>query len=251
MRALITGASSGIGRSIARELSRRGYELVLVARREERLKELQSELDTKCEIIPMDLTNADNCKKLHEICGDIDILINNAGFGVFGGFDNTDLDSELEMINLNISAMHILMKLFLKDFKMKNKGYIMNVASSAAFFPGPMFSSYYASKAYVYRMSQAIYRELRHDKSNVNICVLCPGPVSTEFGEVANVHFNSPGLTSEYVARTAVKKMLAGKLVIVPGVLMKITRVLSKLMPDSMLSRFVYYIQSSKCDNRR
>lgn len=247
MKALITGASSGIGRDIAAELSKRGFDLVLVARRTNRLEELKNTLDTEVTVISADLSNAENCIKLYEQCGDIDILVNNAGFGVFGEFDETDLGRELEMIDVNIKAVHILTKLFLRDFKVKNSGRILNVASSAAFFPGPVFSSYYASKAYVYRLSEAIYRELRHDKSKVSISVLCPGPVSTEFGDVADVHFSAPGLTSKYVAEYAVKKMLAGKHVIVPGFLMKFTRVLSKLLPDRFSSVFVWYIQKKKC----
>ncbi len=246
MKALITGASSGIGADIARQLSKYGCELILAARREDKLKELSYELKTKTQIIPIDLSTEENCIKLHELCGDIDILINNAGFGVFGEFTETELASELEMINVNIKAVHILAKLFLKDFKKKDSGYILNVASSAAFFPGPVFSSYYASKAYVYRMTQAIHRELRRSKSNVSISVLCPGPVSTEFGDVANVHFNAPGLESEYVAKLAVNKMFKRKLVIVPGLLMKCTRILSKIFPERLSSVFVWYIQKGK-----
>ncbi len=246
MKALVTGASSGIGKSIAFKLAELGYDLILVGRREKLLKEVAEAVTVKTEIIPMDVSETENCIKLHEMCGDIDVLINNAGFGVFGKFDETDLTSELNMIKVNVMATHTLMKLFIKDFKKKNNGYILNVASSAAFFPGPLFSSYYASKAYIYRLTHALHRELKKEGSGVKISVLCPGPVATEFGEVANVHFNAPSMSADKVAATAVKGLLKGKLVIVPGVLMKIARVLSKLLPDKALSACVYHIQRSK-----
>ena len=158
MKALITGASSGIGRDIARELSNRGYDLILVARRKSRLEELANELNTKVEIIDMDISSTYNCMQLYNKVkkDNIDILINNAGFGLFGSFDETNLDKELDMIDLNIKAVHVLTKLFLKDFIEKDKGYILNVASSAAFVPGPLMATYYATKAYVLQLTEAL-----------------------------------------------------------------------------------------------
>ena len=251
MKALITGASSGIGRDMARVLSSKGYELILVARREDRLKELQNDLHTNSEIICMDVSDTDNCKKLYEMVKDknIDIIVNNAGFGVFGKNENIDLDKEINMIDVNIKAMSILTKLFLRAFKERNSGYILNVASSAAFLPGPLLSSYYASKAYVLRLSQAIYQELLKDKSNVSISVLCPGPVDTEFNKVAGVRFSLDGLESEYVAKYAIDMMLKRKLVIVPGITMKLTRFLSKIIPDKVLLKFAYHFQHKKMEN--
>ena len=224
MKALITGASSGIGRDMARILSSMGFETILIARREDRLKELQKELGTKSEIICADVSNVNECKRIYERVKeqDIDVVINNAGFGIFGEFTSIDLDKELNMIDVNIKAVDILTKLFLRDFKEKNKGYILNVASSAAFLPGPLLSSYYASKAYVLRLTEAIYEELRREKSNVYVGVLCPGPVDTEFNDVASVKFSLKGLKSSYVAKYAIDKMFKRKLVIVPGKVMKL-----------------------------
>lgn len=249
MKALITGASSGIGRDMAKILSDMGYEMILVARREDRLKELQKELKTSSEIICADVSNVETCKGIYNKVKDkdIDIVINNAGFGIFGEFTDIDLDRELNMIDVNIKAVDILTKLFLKDFKEKNKGYILNVASSAAFLPGPLLSSYYASKAYVLRLTEAIYEELRHEKSNVYVGALCPGPVDTEFNDVASVKFALKGLTSSYVAKYAIDKMFKRKLVIVPGKIMKCARFFSKITPEKLLLKVSYNQQKKKC----
>lgn len=248
MKALITGASSGIGRDMAISLARRGYDLILVARREERLCELAARLPVHVETIALDLAAKGSCRALYErVKGeDIDILVNNAGKGLFGAFDETDLGQELEMLSVNIKAVHILTKLFLPDFKAKNRGHILNVASSAAFLPGPLLSSYYASKAYVLRLSQAISEELRRCGSRVKISVLCPGPVQTEFDKVADVTFSSPALKSADVAEYAVREMLKGRLVIVPGVQMKFLRTAERFVPDKLLLRAVWHVQKRK-----
>lgn len=248
MKALITGASSGIGRDMAINLASRGIDLVLVARRKERLEELKKQLSVDVEIIDLDISSKEACYELYDKVKDknIDILINNAGFGVFGKFDETDLEKEINMINLNIISLHILTKLFLKDFKAKNSGYILNVGSSAAFCAGPLLSSYYATKNYVLRLTEAIYEELRREKSNVYVGVLCPGPVDTEFNKVANVKFSINGLTSKYVADYAIKNMFKGKLIILPGILMKITRVLCKISPEKLMLKICYKIQKNK-----
>ena len=219
MRVLVTGASSGIGRDIARELDKRGYDLVLVARDGKKLEEVKDSLSGKnIEVISMDLSSADNCKKLHDIAKDIDILINNAGFGAFGKFTETDLKKEIDLINTNITAVHILTKLYLKDMMEKNSGHILNVGSIAGFMPGPLMEAYYASKAYVVRLSEAIRAELQKEKSNVKISILCPGPVDTNFNSVAGVKFSLYSLSSEKVAKYTVKKMLKNKFLIVPGI---------------------------------
>ena len=246
MRAVVTGASSGLGREFAIILDRMGYDIVAVARREDRLLELKDNLHNNTEIRVLDLSCEADCYKLFEEFPDAEILINNAGFGVFGEFSNTDLDRELSMISVNIKALHILTKLYLGKMKKRNSGYILNVSSSAAFYPGPLFSSYYASKAYVYRLSRAIMRELKKEKSKVSVSALCPGPVKTEFGDVADVHFGIGGPDAKWVCEYAIKKMFSKKTVIVPGFLMKCTRVLSKILPDSVGERVVYLIQKKK-----
>jgi len=163
IRALVTGASSGIGRAIAKTLSVQGYELVLVARNREALEALQRELATPSEIQALDLTDLQACRNLHAAVRTrpLDMLVNSAGLGVYGEFAATGLEPDLEQIDLHIRALHVLTKLFLIDFVAADHGAILNVASSAAFLPGPMMAGYYASKAYVLRLSQAIYEELR------------------------------------------------------------------------------------------
>lgn len=248
MKALITGASSGIGAEIAVELSHRGYDLILVARRKTRLEQLKRKLKTNVEIIPLDLGSTFNCVKLYEQLKEenIDIVINNAGFGLAGEFAETNLDRELDMIDLNIKAVHTLTKCFLRDFREKNKGYILNVASTASFQPGPLMATYYATKSYVYSMTMAIYEELRRENSNVYVGCLCPGPVDTEFNRVAKVEFALPSLSAVFVSQYAIKEMFKRKLVIVPGAKMKIVYFFSKLIPRKLKLRITYKIQKSK-----
>ena len=142
--------------------------------------------------------------------------------------------------------MHILTKLFLRDFVKRDSGRILNVASSAGFMAGPMLSGYYASKNYVVRLTEAIYEELRRKKSRVTVSLLCPGPVNTEFNRVAGVRFALRGLSSEYVARCAVRGTLRGKLVIQPGIMMKLARFGGRFLPEKAMLRISYHIQKSK-----
>lgn len=248
MKALVTGASSGIGRDIARELATRGIDLVLVARRTDRLEELAAELAVETVIFSCDLSKEEECYALFEKCRPlgVDILVNNAGFGLFGTFADNDMLRELKMLNVNVRALQILMKLFLREFKEKNAGYILNIASSAAFQPGPLLAVYYATKAYVLRLSEAVYEELRREKSSVRISVLCPGPVRTEFDTTANVRFSINGLSSEFVAQYAVKHMFRKKLIIVPGFLMKSAHFFGRFLPDKLMLRLTYHIQKRK-----
>lgn len=254
MKALITGASSGMGRDMARVLSGLGYDIIAVARRSDRLEQLKNELKTNVEIICCDVSDEKQCRQLAENAGDVDVVVNNAGFGVFGDFCSNDLDAELKLIDTNLKAVHIITKEYARRFKEKNSGYILNVASAAAFFPGPLFAAYYASKSYVLRLSQSIAEEMRREKKNVHISVLCPGPVSTEFGEVANVSFGIKGkgisLESMDVARYAIKQMFSGKQVIVPGAVMKTAVFLRHILPDKALARAVYHIQHKKCSTK-
>lgn len=248
LKILITGASSGIGREMARILHKNGHQLFLVARRENMLLELKSELDNAPRIIVSDLSNKESCIALYENlkAENIDVLINNAGFGVFGEFLETDLSRELSMIDVNIRALHILTKKFLADFVARDSGYIMNVASSAAFLPGPLLSSYYASKAYVQRLTLAIFEELRRKKSKVRISVLCPGPVDTEFNQTAGVSFNLKSLSAESVAKYALSKMFKGRLVIIPGVIIRLGVFFQRFLPTKLLLKISYNIQKSK-----
>lgn len=255
MKALITGASSGLGRDMARILSRMGYDIIAVARREDRLVTLRDELNTDVEILCCDVTDIEQCKVIAQKASEAEIFINNAGFGVFGELSETDLDEELKMLETNIRAVHILTKLVAQKFREKNSGYILNVASLAAFFPGPFFAAYYGSKAYVLRISQALAEELRREGSKVSVSVLCPGPVNTEFSDVAGMNFgfgNEKGskfiiLESPDVAEYAIKKMFSKKQVIVPGAIMKIAVFLRRILPDKLMARAVCKIQRRKC----
>ena len=248
MKALITGASSGIGRDMARYLSSKGYSLILVARNDIKMMELKNELKTDVKIIASDLSIKENALKVYELTKgeNIDFLINDAGFGIFGNFEETDIEKEINLINTNVIALHILTKLFLKDMKRKNSGYILNVSSMASFSPGPLMAAYYASKAYVTSLTRGISRELKESKSNVKISCLCPGPVDTNFNNVANVKFSIKPMTSEYVAKYAVDKTLEGKELIIPGTRNKILHVISKLTPSRISSKVVYKNQTKK-----
>lgn len=288
MWALVTGASSGIGRDMSRYLYSLGYNLIIVARDLEKLEKLKTELEKnenteknstsvsaqqhkdnnensnnnykKIEnaevnqkkqeiiIITKDLSIKENCLEIYEQTKNIqiDLLVNNAGFGVFGEFSKTDLEKEINLINTNITALHILTKLYLKDMIKNNKGHILNVASIAGMEPGPLMATYYASKAYVIRLSRAINKELKKEKSNVKISILCPGPVDTNFNNVANVVFKAPSMPSEKVAKYGIDKALKGKLIVIPGVLNKSVRFFSKVVPDCILEEVAYHIQRRK-----
>ena len=246
MKALITGASSGMGRDMAKILSQNGYDLILVARDEKRLEEVKKQLKTETKIVAMDISKEENCKKIYEENKDIDILINNAGFGDCGHFEETSLDKDIQMIHTNIIAYHILTKLYLKEMIKKDSGKILNVASIAGFMPGPLMTTYYSTKNYVVRFSESIREELRRKKSKVQISILCPGPVDTNFNKVADVEFALKGLSSEYVAKYAINKFFKGKFYIVPGWKIKLARIGAKLAPASFVAKISYNMQKRK-----
>lgn len=246
MKALITGASSGIGREMAIYLSSLGYDLIVVARDKKKLDDLQKEIKTNVNIYNYDLADTKNCFKLYDDIKDekIDILINNAGYGLFGSYDEVNLYDELNMIDLNIKSLQILTKLFLNDNNLK---YILNVASSAGLTKGgPLMSTYYATKSYVCNYSFAIYEELRRKNSDKVISVLCPGPVDTNFNNRANVKFNLNSLDAKYVARYAIDKMFKRKLIIIPGFSVRVGMTLLRLVPTKILLRLTYNMQERK-----
>ena len=247
VRALITGASSGLGHDFAIKLAKEGYDLVLVSRNIDKLESLKNELSTNVEIEAIDLSVRENVFKLYEkYRNKIDLLINNAGYGYCGLFVKTDIDKDLNMLDLNVSCVHILTRLFLDDFVAKNSGQILNVASLAAFEPGPLMATYYATKSYVYNLTMAIYEELRREKSKVKISVLCPGPVDTNFNERAHVHFSVKALSSDYVTTYALKKLKKNKLLIIPGIKMKLSVFFGRFVPRKALLKMVYGIQERK-----
>lgn len=236
-----------MGKDFAKQLDKERNELILVARSKDRLEELKKELKCKVIIESMDLSVKENVNKLYNKYKDkIDFLINNAGFGAYGKFYETDLDNELNMIDLNVITYHILTKLFLKDFVKKDSGRILNVASSAAFEPGPLMSTYYATKSYVYNLTLGIYEELRRENSNVKIHVLCPGPVDTGFNERAKVKFGVKSLTSDYVVKYTLKMINKNKTIIIPGFMMKLGIFGMRFLPRKFVAKITYNIQKSK-----
>ncbi len=248
MKALITGASSGIGKNMAYVLANKGIDLILVARNKDEMLKIKENVKVNVEVIELDLLKEKNVFKLYEMCKDknIDILINNAGFGLFGLFTETDLDRELEMIDLNIKAYHILTKLFLKDFVEKDKGYILNVASSAGFMAGPRLSTYYATKNYVLKLTMAINEELRQSGSNVVVSALCPGPVNTNFNKVAHGKFSIKEASPKYVAEYAINKLFKKKMIIIPTFRIKLGIFLLRVLPYRIQLIYCYHIQGKK-----
>lgn len=248
MKALITGASSGIGKEITKILNDMGYDVIIVSKNKKKLEKFAKELSGSVEVIDTDVSSTFNCMKLYNKVKkeDIEIVINNAGFGLYGEFSETKIDKEMDMIDTNIKGVHALTKLFLKDFKEKNRGFILNVASSAAFLPGPLMSTYYATKAYVLHLTEAINEELRREKSNVYVGALCPGPVDTNFNKVAGVEFNLKSMTSIDVANYAVDKMFKRKTIIIPGFKIKLGVFALRLIPRKLIQRISYNIQKKK-----
>lgn len=251
MKALITGASSGIGREMAIYLSELGYDLYVVARSGDKLYSLKETVKTEVNIYEYDLSMLDNCYLLYQKLKDekIDLIINNAGFGVFGNYEFNTLDKELNMIDLNVKALHILTKLFVNNTYTKR---ILNVSSSAGLMKGgPLMSGYYATKNYVCSYSFALYEELRRNNSNIKVSVLCPGPVNTEFNKRAHVKFNLKSLNARYVARYAIDKMFKNKLIIIPGFTVRMGIFFSRFLPTKLLLKISYNIQKKKDEKKK
>lgn len=249
MYALITGASSGIGLEIAKLLAKKEYDLILVARRKNRLLGLKKQLEARYKVKVItkecDLSEEENCYQLFEEIKNLDItvLINNAGFGKIGYFENISLENELDMIRTNIIAPHILTKLFIK---VKQKGFILNVASMAGFQPGPVMATYGATKAYLLNLSLSINYELQRSNKNIHITTLCPGPVDTEFNKVANADFNLSSITARQCAKEAIRGLFQRKELVVPGMNMKLLRIASKFAPLKIILPMEFRIQTKK-----
>ena len=247
--AVITGASSGIGREFAKQLSLEGYPLILIARRRDRLEELRMELGTECLLLPADLSRQEDLLRLCEdlIGRRIDIFINNAGFGVCGPFMGTDLMREVSMIEVNVAAQHILLKYILHRMESEGGGYILNVASSAGLFPaGPFMSAYYATKAYMASLTRGVAEELRQTGSPVYVGCLCPGPVNTEFNEVADVSFALPGISAEECVDYALRMMAKKKTMIIPGREIRAAVIGQRFLPTALTVRLTAAQQKRK-----
>ncbi len=250
MKALITGVSSGIGRSFAIELSKLGYDIIGVARDLEKMLKLKEELKTDFTPISLDLSTDNSINLLLEKVKDedISIVINNAGVGLYGEFKSESLEDEINLINLNIISLHKLTKLFIKKMEKQEKGYILNVSSLAAFMPGPLMATYYASKAYVLSLSQAIAKELEMADSAVRVAVLCPGPVDTDFNKKLGITFKEKALSPEYVAKYAINELFADKGVIIPGFRNKLAYFASRILSRNTVINANYNLQKKKAE---
>lgn len=257
MYTLITGASAGIGYELARTAATAGKDLILVARSRGKLESIKSELTAlapiRVEIVEMDLSTADSSRRLFEVCRDknwqVENLVNNAGFGCFGKFNELPLEKQTEMVQLNITTLMELCHLFLPQMLQQKKGHILNVASTAAFVPGPLMAVYYATKAFVLHFSEAISTEL--EGTGVSVTALCPGPTESQFQETAGLQnsrlFNSMKIpTSASVAEFGWQAMLGKKVVAVHGASNKFLAISSGMMPRRLLRKVVLAMQSNR-----
>jgi hypothetical protein len=254
--ALVTGASGGIGRALARQFARHGHDVVLVARREDVLADAASELESRYGVdatpIVHDLDEPGAADALYEDVTerdlDVGVLVNNVGVGTYDAFHETDLDAERTQLRLNVETLVVLTRLFLADFRDRDRGKVLNVGSVAGFVPGPKMAGYYASKAYVNSFSEALAAENRD--TNVDVTVLCPGPVDTDFQDRADMGHSVLGsmYTSDVdaVAAAGYRGLLAGDTVVVPGLLMKAAYYGSRLTPRPVLRRVVERVNGDR-----
>ncbi|HAX71915.1 MAG TPA: NAD(P)-dependent oxidoreductase [Firmicutes bacterium] len=250
--AVITGASSGIGEAFAYELAARGYHLILVARRSDALAAIKSKIqqlhDVEVELGIFDLSNSHDVYALYETYKSypVEVLINNAGYGLFGQFHEIELDQELNMMQLNMTTVHSLTKLWLRDFVSRDSGYILNVASTAAFSAGPLMASYYASKAYVLSLTEGIAEELAQANSQVVVSAFCPGPVATNFQKRAAIGQVGTLPTPDVVAREAVAELFKRKPIIINGSKNKMLIFFNRFIPRKLARVLVYKNQLKK-----
>lgn len=251
---LITGASQGIGLEIARVFAKNGYDLVLVARDKQKLSEVAKEFSRNYKIqvvtVSKDLSEQKSYFELYNLMKkqglQIEILVNNAGFGNFGNFSETDLTKEESMIDVNIKALTSLTKIFLQDMLKRKSGKILNVASTAAFQPGPLMAVYFATKAYVLSLSEALSEELKG--TGVTVSALCPGPTNSKFQERAgmqnaNLFTKRKVMSSEEVAEIAFQGLMKNKRVIIPGSRNKILAFFGRILPRSIVLQLVKNFQ--------
>lgn len=240
---LITGASAGLGAEFARQCARRGDEVVLVARRADRLEELAAEMGEKAHVVAADLTEPQMATRVvaETIARGMWVrtLINNAGFGLRGRFDELPLSRQLEMIDLNIRALTNLSFVVINDMVRRGGGSILNVASTAAFQPGPNMAVYFATKAYVLSFTEALHEEWKD--RGIKVSALCPGPTRTEFGEVAGIKtlggFDRLAMDSEPVVRAGLQGLEANRAVVIPGAANKATAWSTRFAPRSVVRK--------------
>lgn len=253
---LITGASSGIGRELARLFAADGSELILVARREEKLRELAAELKTRhgaeCLIIPSDLTRPGAALQLIaaiQAAGkSVDVLVNNAGFGQFGKFAEISLERQLNMIQLNVASLVELTHLCLPEMLRRKRGSVLNLGSTASFQPGPNCAIYYATKAFVLSFSEAIWKELRG--SGVCVTCLCPGPTRTGFGDDSGMHdtpvFKYNSMRVEAVARAGHRAVRRRRRLVMPGITNKLLAFGVRLTARPIVLEIMRWLQPAR-----
>ncbi|OXS79947.1 SDR family NAD(P)-dependent oxidoreductase [Domibacillus enclensis] len=242
---LITGASSGLGSEFAKIFAEAEYNLVVVARSKDKLEMLQDQFpDSEIKLIVKDLSKPGSASEVAEEIDQagiqIDVLINNAGFGLLGSFSTLSLQEQLEMMQLNMVTLAELTHLFLPGMIERNSGRILNVASTAAFQPGPMMAVYFATKAFVLSLSEALAEELA--ETNITVTALCPGPTKTNFGAVSSMDETkmfSQAMSAEQVAKQGVDGLLKGKRVVITGGKNKAGAVAAKLLPRSTVAKVV------------
>lgn len=247
-RALVTGASSGIGRDLAVLLAQDGFDLVLTARDERALQALADECRAEhrvaADVIAADLADPASPQRILERAGAVDVLVNNAGFGMHGPFAESDVTSQLQLLQVNVVALTHLTRLFLPAMIQRGWGRVLNVASTAAFVPGPYMSTYYASKAYVLSHSIALTRELRG--KGVTVTALCPGPTRTAFQQRAGMEraklFRVKVMESMPVARAGYQGMLRGQTIVIPGLPNKLSAFASRFLPRTVLAKVAGYL---------
>jgi len=257
--ALITGASAGIGRDLAGLFAADGWRLILVARRADVLRELEASLrrahGTETFILPMDLADRESPERIHKAVAKeglaVDALVNNAGFGSFGPFVESAPAPQIEMIQVNVSALVHLTRLFLPGMVERRSGRILNVASLAAFQPGPLMAVYYATKAFVLSFSEGLTEELRG--TGVTVTALCPGPTRTEFGKRADTEGTRlmsgsvlKVATSGPVALAGYRAMLAGTPIVIPGLLNRLMAQSVRVSPRWAVRRIVRAMQERR-----
>lgn len=243
---LITGASSGIGKELSFEFAKKGYDLILIARRIQNLKEIKKQIqkkypNSKIQIMKFDLTKTTQLKKIKNKHPQIKILVNNAGFGKKEEFYKSNPETNEQMINLNITALTTLTRLYL-DVLIKNQGKILNVASIASFQPGPYMNVYFATKAYVLSFSEALSEELKQKK--VTVTTLCPGPTKTEFDKKAGTKFKGNIPDAKEVAKYAIKSLFKEKTIAIHPWLFKIIIQLNRILPRALTRKLASIINS-------
>lgn len=248
MKALITGATGGLGKAFAKELAASGWQLYLCGQDEKKLRALAKEMPQDTRFFQGNLSKREGCLALYEAVKeeDIDLLIHNAAIGCYGRFADHTLAQEEQLFALDAQSVLLLTKLFLDDFAARDWGWILNVSSTAGFAPGPLMSGYYAAKSYVLRLTEGIHEELRHMGSHVTVGVFCPGPIQTEFTSRAGGQQGLPGMDAQKAARQALRGLFQGKCVIYPGVMERLTRLAQRLLPEESLLRLNYQLQQTK-----